>query len=93
MAQKGNGICTECGAETEITVIDDVNMLCDNCIEELDYIECDCCHELWLWDAIKFYNLKDDRTLCEHCAEDMLEDGDLSEDDIDFIENHTCFDD
>ncbi len=45
MAQRGNGICTECGEHTEITVIDDVNMLCDDCIGELDYIECDKCNE------------------------------------------------
>ena len=93
MAKKRMGICTECGAETEITVIDEDTMLCEECIEELDYIECDYCHELWLWDVIKFYNLKDDRTLCEHCAEELLEDGEITEEDIDFIENHTGFED
>ena len=39
--------------------------------------------EYWLYDAIKFYNLKDGRTLCEHCAED------IDEEEIDFIEDHT----
>ena len=91
--KKGQGTCTECGAEAEITVIDDVTMLCDNCIDELDYIECDCCHELWLWDAIKFYHIKDERTLCEHCAENLLESKELVKEDIDFVENHTCFKD
>lgn len=43
MAQKGERICTECGEHTEITLIDDVNILCDDCIDELDYIECDEC--------------------------------------------------
>lgn len=89
MAQRGKGICTECGEETEITVIDDVTMLCDDCIEELDYIECDNCHEFWLWDAIKFYHLIDERVLCEHCAQAMLEDEEISEKDIDFIDDHT----
>lgn len=89
MAQKGIGICTKCGEHTEITVIDDITMLCDDCIDELDYIECDECKEFWLWDAIKFYHLKDDRTLCEHCAESLIEDEELSQADIDFIEDHT----
>lgn len=89
MAQKGMGICSECGANVEITVVDDITMLCDDCIEELDYIECDECHEFWLWDAIRFFHLKDERTLCEHCAENLLIDGDMTENDIDFIEDHT----
>lgn len=89
MAQKGEGICTECGEHTEITIIDDVNMLCDDCIGELDYIECDKCNEFWLWDAIKFYNLKDDRVLCQYCAEMMLEDEEITEDDIDSIDDFT----
>ena len=93
MAQRGMGICTECGEETEITVIDDETMLCDDCLEELDYIECDNCEEFWLSDAIKFYYLKDGRTLCEHCAEDLLDEGEITEDDIDSIENNTGFDD
>ena len=92
MAQRGFGICTECGEECDVTVIDDVNMLCEDCIDALDYIECDECHEFWLWDAIKFYHLNDDRTLCEHCAANMIEDGELNDEDIDFIENHTCCD-
>ena len=89
MAKTGMGVCTECGAETTITVIDDETMLCEDCIADLDYIECDCCHEFWLWDAIKFYNLKDERTLCEYCAEDMLDEGEISEDDIESISDLT----
>lgn len=89
MAEKEMGICTECGAETEVIVIDEETMLCEECIDELDYIECDCCHEFWLWDAIKFYHLKDGQTLCEHCAQDQLDDGEISEDDIDSISDYT----
>jgi formylmethanofuran dehydrogenase subunit E len=89
VAQRGEGVCTECGEHTEITVIDDVNMLCDDCIDELDYIECDECKELWLWDAIKFYNLSDGRVLCQYCAEKMLQDEDIAEDDIDSIDDYT----
>ena len=89
MAERGIGICTECGEETEITVIDDVTMLCDDCLEELDYIECDNCNEFWLWDAVKFYNLNDGRVLCEHCAEELLEDEEITEDDIESIDDNT----
>lgn len=90
MAERYIGMCTECGEdEIEVTLIDEVTSLCDGCIEELDYIECDMCHEFWLWDAIKFYNLKDGRTLCEHCGDMLMEDGELTEEEIDFIEDHT----
>lgn len=89
MAQRGTGVCTECGERTEITVIDDVTMLCDDCIDELDYIECSNCCEFWLWDAIKFYYLTDERVLCEHCAQAMLENKEIAEQDIDFIADHT----
>ena len=89
MAEKTFDICTECGEETEVTVVDEVTRLCEECLNELDYIECDECHEFWLWDAIKFYNLKDERTLCEHCAEMLLEDEEISEDDIESISDFT----
>ena len=68
-------------------------MLCEDCIDKLDYIECDCRKELWLADAIKFYYLNDDRIFCEYCAEDQLEENYITEDDIDFIENNTGFED
>lgn len=77
------GTCTMCGKENcEVTIVDEVEHVCEECLDN-EYIFCDECKEYWLWDAIKFYHLKDDRTLCEHCAED------IDEDQIDFIENHT----
>lgn len=88
MAQRGMGTCTNCGEEDiEITVVDEETMLCEDCLEELDYIFCDECEEYWLWDAIKFYNLKDGRVLCENCAEDKIDNGELGEEDIEFIAN------
>lgn len=66
------GICTMCGAEAELTIIDDVSRVCEDCLDN-EYIQCDECKEHWLWDAIPFYKLKDDRTLCVHCAEDIDE--------------------
>lgn len=86
MAQRYNGTCAECGKETEVTLIDEVTSLCDDCIEELDYIECDECHEFWRWDAVSFRHLKDGRTLCEDCAQKLMDEGELSEEDVDTVD-------
>ena len=69
---KITGICTKCGKEADLTIIDEVDRVCESCLEN-EYIQCDECKEYWLWDAIAFYKLKDGRTLCEHCAEDVDE--------------------
>ena len=80
------GTCTMCGEENcNLTIVDEVAHVCEDCLDN-EYIQCDECKEYWLYDAIKFYNLKDGRTLCEHCAEG------IDEDQIDFIENHTGID-
>ena len=80
------GTCTMCGEENcTLTIVDEVAHVCEDCLDN-EYIQCDECKEYWLYDAIKFYNLKDGRTLCEHCAED------IDEDQVDFIENHTGID-
>ncbi len=90
MAERFIGECSECGKEEiEVTLIDEVTSLCADCIDELDYFECDECTEFWLHDAVRVYNLKDGRTLCEHCAEMLLEDEEITEDDIDWIEDDT----
>lgn len=90
MAERYIGECTECGKENvEVTLIDEVTHLCDDCIDELDYCECDECHELWSEDYIIFYDLKDGRTICEHCKEMLMEDGELTEEDIDSISDYT----
>lgn len=69
-----NGTCTMCGRENcELTIVDEVEHVCEDCLDD-EYIFCDECKEYWLWDAIKFYNLKDGRTFCEHCAEDVDQD-------------------
>ena len=90
MAKTAIGTCTECGAEDVlVTAVDEGTFLCEDCLDELDYVECDNCHEFWLWDAVKFYDLKDGRTLCENCADQMLEDEELSEDDIEDVRDYT----
>lgn len=65
------GTCTMCGKkDCDLTIVDEVAHVCEDCLGN-EYIFCDECKEYWLWDAIKFYNLKDGRTLCEHCGEDV----------------------
>lgn len=65
------GTCTMCGKKNcDLTIVDEVAHVCEECLDN-EYIFCDECKEYWLWDAIKFYNLKDGRTFCEHCAEDL----------------------
>ena len=67
------GTCTMCGKENcELLIVDEANHVCQDCLDN-EYIFFDECKEYWLWDAILFYNLKDGRTLCEHCAEDIDE--------------------
>lgn len=74
MAKRGIGTCTECGAENVmITVVDDETMLCEECLDELGYEECDACHEFWRSDIINFVELDDGRTVCEYCAEELEE--------------------
>jgi predicted RNA-binding Zn-ribbon protein involved in translation (DUF1610 family) len=80
---KMKGTCTMCGKKRELTVVDEVTEVCQDCLDN-EFIQCDECRQYWLYDAIKFYHLKDGRTLCEDCAEDIDD-----EDEIDFIEDHT----
>lgn len=71
MAQTTFDICTECGEKTEVTIIDEVTRLCEDCIDELDYVKCDKCNEYYLYDAIDWYELENGDTVCEYCNEDI----------------------
>lgn len=66
----------------QVIIIDDKTRLCESCLDELDYFYCDNCNEYWLADVIESYELKDGRTICEHCYEALLEDEEITEDDI-----------
>lgn len=77
------GKCDWCGAEAELTNVEDSN-LCPECLKE--YTPCDKCGGYFSVDVTPAYHLKDGRTLCEDCALYDLNSGDLDEDDIESIE-------
>lgn len=77
------GTCTNCGEENvEVTAVDEVTFLCEDCLDELDYRECDECHEFWNQNYIEVKQINDGRWLCEYCIEALLEDGEITEEDI-----------
>ena len=80
---KYTGVCSQCGkSDTLLTVIDDVDHVCDDCLED-HFTLCDECGEYYGTWSIKFYYMKDGRTLCEYCGEDA------DEEDVDFIGDNT----
>ena len=76
MVRKTTGTCTMCGKEGQLTILDDVDWLCDECLDS-EYTQCDECGEYYP-DTIEFFVTKDDRLICEHCREDF------DDEDIDF---------
>lgn len=78
------GKCDWCGAEAELTNVED-SFLCPECLKE--YTPCDKCGGYFSTDVTPAYHLKDGRTLCEDCAVYDLNSGDLEEDDIDYIDD------
>ena len=74
------GKCTLCGADdVKVTIIDDVDHVCDTCLDN-EFFYCEECNEYWRCDVIESYELKDGRTICEHCAEDVDDEDILDED-------------
>ena len=60
-----------CGAENvKVTIIDDEDHVCDECLDN-EFFYCEECHEHWRCDVVDSFELKDGRTICEHCAEDF----------------------
>ena len=77
------GKCDWCGAEAELTNVEDSN-LCPECLKEYTY--CDKCGGYFSTDVTPAYHLKNGKTLCEDCALYDLNSGALGEDDIESIE-------
>lgn len=62
--------CTRCGKDQcKVTIIDDVDRVCDECLGE-HFLQCDDCGEYWELGCIEFFLTTDDRLICEHCRED-----------------------
>lgn len=64
-----HGACTNCGKQALLTILDDVDWVCEECLDSL-FIQCDICGEYY--DGIEFYDI-DDKCVCEYCAEDLQE--------------------
>ncbi|MBE7053426.1 MAG: hypothetical protein E7391_04035 [Ruminococcaceae bacterium] len=69
MSEKIIDICTECGEKTEVIIVDEETRLCEDCLDELNYIKCDRCNEYWLWDVVEFHETEDGENICEYCNE------------------------
>lgn len=76
MSYTTTGICTMCGKEGQLTVLDDEDRLCDECLDS-SYTQCEECGEYYS-DYVEFFVLKDGRLICEYCREDY------DDEDIDF---------
>ena len=79
--------CSKCGKEVDwVTAVDEGVFLCRECLANSDYFCCDECGEYWEYGAVECYNLVDGRRLCQYCAEALMDDDKLSEDEIDSVD-------
>ena len=66
--------CSRCGkACTELTYVDGVDHVCDECLED-HFTYCDECGEYWDNDFIEVVETEDGRQICERCREAEDED-------------------
>lgn len=68
--QKLTGICTQCGKEAALTMVDEDIRVCAECLDAF-YFQCEVCGEYWDDSYVEQFWLKDGRTICEHCREDF----------------------
>ena len=73
MTDKIFGICPECGEEKELWLIREDVILCDECADSLDWIQCDICEDFYPYGVVDFTELDDGRYVCEYCMEDIEE--------------------
>lgn len=68
------GTCTRCKkANCQLTIIDEVDHVCDECLDTF-YTQCDDCGEYWEDSYVEFFVTADDRLICEHCRENYDDD-------------------
>lgn len=64
------GTCTRCEKDNcQLTIIDDIERVCDECLDTF-FTRCDDCGEYWDDSYVEFFVTTDDRLICEHCRED-----------------------
>lgn len=66
---KITGKCTMCGKDAELTIVDDVDRLCDECLDS-NFTQCDECGEYYP-DHVEFFVTTDNRLICEYCRQDL----------------------
>ena len=71
VTEKIKGTCMECGKRGKVWQIREELVLCDDCADELDWIQCDICGDFYPWDDVEFTELEDGRKVCEYCMEDL----------------------
>lgn len=68
---QGHGECEYCGSkDVDLYCIQDYMWLCQDCLEN-EVTLCEECGELWISDAVEFYEAKDGRLVCEYCADNL----------------------
>lgn len=66
------GRCTLCGKDGKLTILDDEDQLCDECLDS-EFTQCNHCKEYYP-DHVEFFCLKDGQLICEYCREDFDDD-------------------
>ena len=62
-------VCTHCGKDATLTVIDDEIQVCDECLDAF-FTQCDECGEYWDDSYVEFFETEDGRLICEYCKEE-----------------------
>ena len=70
--EEEESVCTLCGKVTDaLTYIDDVDHVCDECLESR-YEQCEICGEYWDLSIIEVHYVESiDKWVCEHCRKDL----------------------
>ena len=73
MTDRDIEVCTECGEEKMVWFINDETRLCEDCADDLGFVQCDVCGDFYPMDSVDFTELPDGREVCQYCMEDLEE--------------------